>query len=77
MPASILAVGMATYTTTIARGADSETVPEEGVAKPHHVTKNGAIVGFKNPYESVGNNMGFGTLLRTVVWYGTPDREGM
>jgi hypothetical protein len=62
-------MSMATYSSTITKVPDQASVPEDASSKPHHVHKHGAVVGFKNPHESYANGVGFGHILRTVVWY--------
>jgi N-acyl-phosphatidylethanolamine-hydrolysing phospholipase D len=59
---------MANYTSTITKVADLAPVPEEAVAKPHHVTKRGRVVGFKNLYESWAGGVSFPRIIRYVMW---------
>ena len=67
IPASLLAVSMATYTTTVTKLPEL-AVPDDAAAKPHHISKRGNVVGFKNPYESFATGISFSKILRTVLW---------
>ncbi|RCI10068.1 hypothetical protein L249_8546 [Ophiocordyceps polyrhachis-furcata BCC 54312] len=44
------------------------SVPDDAASKPHHMIKRGALSGFRNPYPSYPASIGFGTILRNVVW---------
>lgn len=61
-------VKSAAYSTNVAKILGRSTIPEEAASNPHHQVKNGAVVGFKNPYPSYSNPVNFGTIMRRVIW---------
>lgn len=62
---------MASYSTTVTKIPDLGPSPEDASSKPHHVTKNGNRVGFKNVHPSFGDGIGFSKMVRHVLWYVT------
>lgn len=60
---------MASYSTTVTKIPDLGPSPEDASSKPHHVTKNGNRVGFKNVHPSFGDGIGFSKMVRHVLWY--------
>ncbi|KAK1590558.1 NAPE-hydrolyzing phospholipase D [Colletotrichum navitas] len=67
-PASLCALSMASYTTTVTKTPDLGPAPRDASSKPHHVKKHGNTVGFKNLHPSYGDSVGPPQLLRLVVW---------
>ncbi len=67
-PASLVAFSMATYFSTVSKRSDEGPLPEDVAAKPHHITKHGEVVGFKNPHESYGGGLGLKRMWNAVLW---------
>lgn len=44
-------------------------LPEEAVANPHHIYKQGIFHRFRNPYPSYGEHPEFVHYLKNVVWW--------
>lgn len=65
---AMASVKSAAYSTNVAKILGRSTIPEEAASNPHHQVKNGAVVGFKNPYPSYSNPVNFGTIMRRVIW---------
>lgn len=59
-----VALAVASYTSSITKLPESTDTPEDARAKPHHVTKNGSIVHFKNPHPSYQKL----NPVRDIVW---------
>ncbi|KAF7547900.1 hypothetical protein G7Z17_g7405 [Cylindrodendrum hubeiense] len=55
-------------TTAVSKIPGRSTIPDDATSNPHHLIKRGEVVGFKNPYPSWSHSVGFGTILRRVVW---------
>jgi hypothetical protein len=49
---SILALSMAAYSSTITKVPDLGSRPRDAAEKPHHITKHGAVVGYRNVHSS-------------------------
>ncbi|KAF4595785.1 NAPE-hydrolyzing phospholipase D [Ophiocordyceps camponoti-floridani] len=43
-------------------------VPEDAASKPHHVLRRGVLSRFRNPHPSYPASIGFGTIVRNLVW---------
>ncbi|KAF6805324.1 N-acyl-phosphatidylethanolamine-hydrolyzing phospholipase D [Colletotrichum sojae] len=67
-PASVLALSMASYTTTITRISELGPSPEDATSRPHHIKKNGTTVSFKNIHPSFGDGVGLSRMFQHVVW---------
>ncbi|KAF6830222.1 N-acyl-phosphatidylethanolamine-hydrolyzing phospholipase D [Colletotrichum musicola] len=67
-PASVLALSMASYTTTVTRISELGPSPEDATSRPHHVKKNGTTVSFKNIHPSFGDGVGLSRMFQHVVW---------
>ncbi|KAG7140293.1 Metal-dependent hydrolase lscR like protein [Verticillium longisporum] len=63
-PMAAVALAVASYTSSITKLPESTDTPEDARAKPHHVTKNGSIVHFKNPHPSYQKL----NPVRDIVW---------
>lgn len=59
---------MEAYSSTVVRSAEPGAMPKDGADKIHHITKNGRVTGFKNPYPSWGEGNGMADIFRAVLW---------
>ncbi|PFH62750.1 hypothetical protein XA68_12178 [Ophiocordyceps unilateralis] len=57
-----------TVTTVSKLSSPIGPLPDDAASKPHHIIRRGAVSGFRNPYPSYPSSIGFGTMLRNVVW---------
>jgi L-ascorbate metabolism protein UlaG (beta-lactamase superfamily) len=56
-------------TTSVTKIPGRTNIPDEAASNPHHVLKrSGALAGFKNPYPSWSNPVGFASMLQNVLW---------
>ncbi|KAM4063136.1 beta-lactamase superfamily protein [Hirsutella rhossiliensis] len=53
---------------TVSKVPGRTNMPDEAASNPHYVVKRGVVKGFKNPYPSFSNSVGFVSLFRNVVW---------
>lgn len=61
-------MAVASYTSSVTKVADFGPVPEDASTKSHHVTKNGSVVGFRNPHPSY-QYVTPAIMFNRIVWY--------
>ncbi|KAL2755884.1 hypothetical protein ACRALDRAFT_2042144 [Sodiomyces alcalophilus JCM 7366] len=60
-------MAVASYTSSVTKVADFGPVPDDASTKPHHITKNGSVVGFQNPYPSY-QHVTPSIMFNRIVW---------
>ncbi|CAG9950158.1 unnamed protein product [Clonostachys rosea f. rosea IK726] len=60
--------GSATASASVVSKTPRRNIPQDALSNPHHVTRNGKLVRFKNPYPSFSHDINPFIVARAMLW---------